>query len=103
MFYNFNKLVNESLSFYGFNNVNNGHKHRNEKGYTDEDPNYRRKHLNMVPDYVKKSQNTAVEKIRSLITLRQSYLRLSRLRWNVLRLTVPSPQNCLQSLFRASD
>lgn len=79
MFYNFNKLINESLSFYGFNNVNNGHEHRNEKGYTDEDPNYRRKHLNMVPDYVKKSQNTAVEKIRSLNYDKQTFQMLSNI------------------------
>lgn len=67
MFYNFNTIVNESmqLSFYS-SGLNKGHQHRNEKGYTDLDPEYRRKHLNMVPEYVKKTQDTATEKIRSI-------------------------------------
>jgi len=64
MFYDFNNPLRESLSFYGL--LSKGHQHRNEKGYTDTDPNYNRKHLNMVPKYVQKSQFTAVEKIRSM-------------------------------------
>ena len=39
--------------------------HRHRRGYTDHDKNYRRKHLNLVPDYVK-SDPTKNQKIETL-------------------------------------
>jgi hypothetical protein len=40
--------------------------HRHRRGYTDHDRNYRRKHLNLVPDYVKTdpSSNPKIEMLR---------------------------------------
>lgn len=41
--------------------------HRHRRGYTDHDKHYQRKHLNLVPDYVKKdpSKNPKIELIRN--------------------------------------
>ena len=41
--------------------------HRHRRGYTDHDKHYRRKHLNLVPDYVKKdvTKNPKIELIRN--------------------------------------
>lgn len=66
MFEHFENILLETLSFYGLDTNISGHEHRNEKGYTDMSPYYRRKHLNMVPKYVQKTQDTATEKIRSI-------------------------------------
>lgn len=40
--------------------------HRHRRGYTDHDKHYQRKHLNLVPDYVKKdpSKNPKIEMLR---------------------------------------
>ncbi len=40
--------------------------HRHRRGYTDHDRNYNRKHLNLVPDYMKTdaSLNSKIEKLR---------------------------------------
>lgn len=69
MFEQFENTINEIVSFYDLDiTPKKGHKHRHEKDttlfYTN--PYYERKHLNLVPEYVKKSSDSAVEKIRSL-------------------------------------
>lgn len=69
MFSKFNKILNETMSFYGLmNDKKKGHKHRHEKDTTlfTINPYYERKHLNLVPQYVKKTQDSATEKIRSI-------------------------------------
>lgn len=70
MFDQFNNIISEAVSFYDLPKLDNkkGHEHRHEKDSTlfNINPYYERKHLNLVPEYVKKTQDTATEKIRSL-------------------------------------
>jgi len=41
--------------------------HRHRRGYTDHDKSYNRKHLNLVPDYMKvdSSLNSKIEKLKT--------------------------------------
>ena len=56
----FEKLINYGMLY------SKGHNHRNEKGFTDMDSTYLRKHLNMVPKYTQPSQDSATQKIRNI-------------------------------------
>lgn len=53
------------VKFKDFYKIGTNHRHR--RGFTDHDKHYRRKHLNLVPDYVKTdpTKNEKIEKLKN--------------------------------------